>query len=81
MNWLVDNPIGNMVGPHFLVFYGSAIVMTLVVCAWWVRSGDRSADRPLMELPKSVAGKSPPGRSRRSCWRRPSCGGPDGRAS
>lgn len=54
MYWLVDNPIGNMVGPHFLLFYGCTIVMTLAVCAWWVRSGDRSADRPLAELPKTV---------------------------
>ena len=54
MNWLVDNPIGNMVGPHFLLFYGCTIVMTLAVCAWWARSGDRSADRPLAELPKTV---------------------------
>ena len=32
MDWLADNPIANMYGPHFLVLYGIVIVVTLATC-------------------------------------------------
>ena len=38
MNWLMDNPIANMYGPHFLLLYGIVIVLTLVICCWLLRN-------------------------------------------
>ena len=35
MDWLTDNPIANMYGPHFLLLYAIVIVVTLAVC--WLR--------------------------------------------
>ena len=37
MDWL-NNPIANMYGPHFLLFYGAVIGLTLAVCWWMLRS-------------------------------------------
>jgi uncharacterized protein (TIGR04222 family) len=54
MNWLVDNPIGGMYGPHFLVFYGTMIAFTLAICWWWVRQSDTSDHLPPLELPRQV---------------------------
>lgn len=54
MNWLVDNPIGGMYGPHFLVFYGTMIAFTLAICWWWVWQSDTSEHLPPLELPRQV---------------------------
>jgi hypothetical protein len=32
MDWLADNPIANMYGPHFLLLYAAVNVITLVAC-------------------------------------------------
>ncbi len=32
MDWLADNPIANMYGPHFLILYGIVVVVTLATC-------------------------------------------------
>ena len=42
MSWLTENPIATMYGPHFLVFYGIVIVLTLVACWFMLR---RQAER------------------------------------
>ena len=34
MDWLRENPIGNMAGPDFLAFYLVVIAATLCACAW-----------------------------------------------
>lgn len=36
MDWLIRNPIADMYGPVFLLFYGAVIVATLAAC-WWLR--------------------------------------------
>ncbi len=36
MDWM-DNPLANMYGPHFLLFYAVVIVVTLVVCSRLLR--------------------------------------------
>jgi uncharacterized protein (TIGR04222 family) len=54
MNWLVDNPIGGMYGPHFLVFYGTMIAFTLAICWWWIWQSDTSEHLPPLELPRQV---------------------------
>jgi uncharacterized protein (TIGR04222 family) len=33
MDWLTNNPVAGMYGPHFLVFYGIVIAITLLGCA------------------------------------------------
>lgn len=37
MDWLTDNPIANMYGPHFLLFYGVVILLTLATCWFMLR--------------------------------------------
>ena len=37
MSWLTDNPVANMYGPHFLLLYGTVIVLTLMACWWMLR--------------------------------------------
>ena len=34
MEWLMDNPIANMYGPHFLLFYGAVCILTIL--AGWI---------------------------------------------
>jgi uncharacterized protein (TIGR04222 family) len=51
MEWLSHNPIADMRGPEFLLFYACAIVVTLAWCWWAVRSGDPSAGAPPLPVP------------------------------
>ena len=39
MDWLTDNAIANMFGPHFLLLYGIVILLTLGTC--WIFLGSR----------------------------------------
>jgi hypothetical protein len=34
MDWLIHNPIGDMYGPYFLLFYACIIAVTLAACRW-----------------------------------------------
>ena len=45
MDWL-HNPISDMYGPHFLVFYGAVIALTLAFCYWRIRRADTSGGLP-----------------------------------
>lgn len=45
-----SNPIANMYGPLFLLFYGFVIVVTLLVCRWVARQ-DSTANLPLPKVP------------------------------
>lgn len=54
MNFWRDNFIGNMYGPHFLLFYFVVIVVVLGVSRWWVRSADRSEEEQVADLPEPV---------------------------
>ncbi len=38
MDWLSNNPVANMYGPHFLLLYGVVIVITLGACWWMLRN-------------------------------------------
>jgi uncharacterized protein (TIGR04222 family) len=46
MNWLFQNFIADMYGPHFLLLYGSVIVATLIGVRWGIRSADATASLP-----------------------------------
>lgn len=43
-NPLLDNPIADMYGPTFLLFYGSVIVVTCIVCAFMLRAEARAEE-------------------------------------
>lgn len=56
MEWLTHNPIADMRGPDFLVFYGMVIVLTLGL--YWVRI--RAADHATSLAPPSVPTRPDP---------------------
>ena len=45
MDWLLNNPIATMYGPHFLVLYGLVILVTLAGC-WWACREPRADSLP-----------------------------------
>lgn len=47
-----SNPIANMYGPHFLLFYGFLITVTLLVSLWSVKH-DSTASLPLPLVPSN----------------------------
>ena len=48
----LHNPIANMYGPAFLVFYAAVIAVAFLGCAAYIRSIEpKSADR---EIPRSI---------------------------
>ncbi|MBD1882068.1 TIGR04222 domain-containing membrane protein [Coleofasciculus sp. FACHB-T130] len=49
MDMLLHNPIGDMYGPHFLLFYACVIVTTLLVC--WRSVQDPSTNQSLPLIP------------------------------
>jgi hypothetical protein len=51
MDWLMHHPIADMYGPHFLLFYGGVIVLTLVVCWWRLHQSDPTALLPPLQVP------------------------------
>jgi uncharacterized protein (TIGR04222 family) len=54
MNFWRDNFIGNMYGPHFLLFYAVVIAIVLVVSGWQVRSADRTLEERVDDPPEPV---------------------------
>lgn len=48
----VSNPIANMYGPHFLLFYGFVSAVTLVICRWSAKR-DSTANLPLPLVPRN----------------------------
>jgi hypothetical protein len=63
MNWLLENAIAEMYGPHFLLFYGVVIVLTLWIC-WW---GMRWQKESLLE-PRGAPPKEAPAIAQSSDW-------------
>ena len=51
MFWLLTNPIADMYGPYFLLFYGVVIAVTLGIAWWMVRRYDPTADLPPPQVP------------------------------
>jgi uncharacterized protein (TIGR04222 family) len=51
MDWLLHNSIADMYGPHFLILYGSVIIMTLAVCWWALRHFDPTSPLPPPQVP------------------------------
>lgn len=49
MDLLLHNPIGDMYGPQFLLFYGCVIAITLFVC--WLLIQDPTKNQPLRLIP------------------------------
>lgn len=54
MSWLWDNALANMYGPHFLLVYGSVIVLILVVCWWQRRRSDQTRTLPAFLIPSQL---------------------------
>lgn len=54
MNFWQDNFIGNMYGPHFLLFYAVVIGVVLAVTRWQVRSADRTLEERVDDPPDPV---------------------------
>lgn len=48
MNVLLDNPIANMYGPKFLVFYGIVIAITMFTCGKLVEDRTKNTTLPLI---------------------------------
>jgi uncharacterized protein (TIGR04222 family) len=53
MDWLIENPIANMYGPYFLLFYGSIVAITLFLCWRKMRSDDWTVTMPLPAVPST----------------------------
>ncbi len=51
MDWLMQNPIADMYGPHFFFFYAIVIVFTLAACWWRLRQSDPTASLPPLKVP------------------------------
>ena len=51
MDWLLNNPIANMSGPHFLLLYGSVILLTLAAALWAAAAPDPTASLPVPLVP------------------------------
>lgn len=54
MNFWQDNFIGNMYGPHFLLFYAVVIGVVIAVSRRWVWSADRTLEEPADDPPEPV---------------------------
>lgn len=53
MNSLPFGFISDMYGPHFLILFGCVIVAVWAMCWWFVRSSDKTADLPPVQIPES----------------------------
>jgi hypothetical protein len=51
MNSLIDNPIAQMYGSHFLVLYGFVIGVTLIACKFSLAFLDQTSKRTLLTIP------------------------------
>ena len=56
MSWLFDNPVANMPGPDFLVFYPICAGVILVAAYFFIAMQDTTGDRP----PPAIAGAIDP---------------------
>ena len=54
MNWIFNNPLGNLPGPMFLLLYGLMLVGCLVAIRWLIRRSDTSRSDPPMKIPEEV---------------------------
>src|SRR5688572_33475134 len=50
MDWLSNNPVANMYGPHFLLLYLTVILAVMVGCRWAARRSDSTSG----ELPPPI---------------------------
>src|SRR2546427_7205998 len=50
----MKNPITELTGPEFLLFYGIVIVVTVAFCWWRRNSSDTTASLPLPLIPECV---------------------------
>jgi uncharacterized protein (TIGR04222 family) len=53
MDWLIDNPIAKMYGPHFLIFYSIVVAITLYISWRRVRNADWTATTSLPPIPST----------------------------
>ena len=53
MEWLLHNPIADMYGPTFLLFYAGVVTATLVTCWLLVKKSDWTALMPTPAVPPS----------------------------
>jgi uncharacterized protein (TIGR04222 family) len=54
MNWFLHNPVADLYGPYFLVFYTIAIALVVLACYQSIRSCDHTRDIPLPEISAKV---------------------------
>src|SRR5271156_1811715 len=54
MNWFLHNPITDLYGPYFLLFYGVAIAALTLACYKSVRGLDRTRDLEVPEFPAKL---------------------------
>jgi uncharacterized protein (TIGR04222 family) len=54
MDFLFDNPLANMPGVIFLVFYSLFIIFTLVIFGIWKTQADKTANLPVPPIPPNI---------------------------
>lgn len=54
MDFLFDNPLANMPGVIFLVFYSLFIIFTLVIFGIWKTQADKTANLPVPPIPPDI---------------------------
>ena len=54
MDFLFDNPLANMPGDVFLIFYSLFATFTLVIFAIWKTQADKSANLPIPPIPTNI---------------------------
>lgn len=54
MNWIFNNPLGNLPGPMFLLMYGLMLVGSLVAIRWLIHRADTSRSDPPMKIPEDL---------------------------
>ncbi|MFN9987580.1 MAG: TIGR04222 domain-containing membrane protein, partial [Pirellula sp.] len=54
MNWIFNNPLGNLYGPTFLLLYCVMLVGCIVVIRWFVRRADTSHSEPPLKIAEEL---------------------------
>lgn len=54
MDFLFDNPLANMPGVIFLVFYSLFIVFSLIIYSVWKKQADKTASLPVPPIPANI---------------------------
>jgi uncharacterized protein (TIGR04222 family) len=54
MDFLFDNPLANMPGAVFLIFYSLSAIFTLVIFGIWKTQVDKTANLPLPPIPANI---------------------------